>query len=825
MPGGAVGTIGLRSSGPKTRSGGGVTRLQASPGISLVRPGVPEQPSSGPQCKGAYAHKVPGLALHLCKAHSSKRSNALVAKARQIRDALVATLDEPPNPGVAIAARLVRKLEGKGLYGPGPTCTGTLPLLSGPRQSKSSALVRGRSDMAPRAPSTDTDVRPSIPCTAQLGHETGAHKVVLSAQPPSPSPASAQTNANASAATRGQTVTGLANPDAQNRPCDTVNQPAPCMRTVNPIWISDLRQVQGLRIVCASMTRDSHTAQWPNSTAPQAAQSIARPAIRPAVSSTKVAADDRMHMHPASQMQKRTFMPDDPQVDADDDPAVRRAIALEHRKKRQKHAEHETDEARAARQLNSEIDEIVRLMPTNVRVHMLGGPIGIAQVPNTIRQDRIIARMLRKRAGSEGAQLASVRSFLCTARTYAATCLNIRYTFDIERRASIDNAIFPMSSTLAHELIASEDMRARTTANGSQGGATVGARLRDAIIFASKRLKWPIEIDKAVLDSAAEPAQKCIRRKAGTFPIGVKCFLEEIASERIVPAVADLAKPVVVWYARALLAGCLDQSLRVGECVRTQMSPDPVDPDNVMHGTGYLSKDGACIAIWAPAHGFLGPYRWWPEFYRSLASALYPVWTNYKGSGDSILHATGMKHNRTQSKAAVRKALNDIMSLAPLGYLPAEIKDMNLKGHSAHASPSEWGRQLMSYPTLKFELPDQYKRGFSQTECNVLGHWSRDDATKAQAAKARAIAVAAPGQERRAIAIATDDTDTVRNAAMQEYYGDPGSSANRWSERDLQVRTRLRLAKIVGLAVAHAGGWRRLPRGQADLQIISSVAA
>ena len=32
------------------------------------------------------------------------------------------------------------------------------------------------------------------------------------------------------------------------------------------------------------------------------------------------------------------------------------------------------------------------------------------------------------------------------------------------------------------------------------------------------------------------------------------------------------------------------------------------------------------------------------------------------------------------------------------------------------------------------------------------------------------------------------------------------------------------VAKIVGIAVQYSGGWRRLPRGQADLQIISSVA-
>ena len=506
-------------------------------------------------------------------------------------------------------------------------------------------------------------------------------------------------------------------------------------------------------------------------------------------------------------------------------PTAQKDLAIEHRMKRQKRVEHDTDEARAAHQLEREIDEIVRLLPDPVRVHMLGGPSGMAQVPDVSRQDNIIRRLLRKRAGSEGAQLASVRSMLCTARTYAATQLGMPIDSDRTTRAKLDNAIFPMTTTLAHELIASEDARARKAKAGSQSGATVGARTRDAILFAANRLLWPIDIHKASLESAAEPAQKCVRNKAGTFPIAAKCFLEALASEQVAPDVPTATVPIVVWYARALLAGCIDQSLRVGESVRTKMSPDPIDPNNVMHGTGYLSKDSAPIAIWAPAYGVLGRYHWWPEFSKALSdSALFPVWTGPK-SNSSILSATAMKYAKPQAKPQLRQALKDILSLSPLGYTAQDLDAMHIKGHSAHATPSEWARQLLTYPTLKFELPSEYQRGFTQTEVNALGHWSRDAETKAEAAKARAIAIAAPDQRRRAIAMATADSiDTARNTAMQEYYGQPGASGNRFSERDLQIRTRLRLAKIVGIAVQYSGGWRRLPRGQADLQIISSVA-
>ena len=160
----------------------------------------------------------------------------------------------------------------------------------------------------------------------------------------------------------------------------------------------------------------------------------------------------------------------------------------------------------------------------------------MAQVPDVSRQDNIIRRLLRKRAGSEGAQLASVRSMLCTARTYAATQLGMPIDSDRMTRAKLDNAIFPMTTTLAHELIASEDARARKAKAGSQSGATVGARTRDAILCAANRLLWPIDIHKASLESAAEPAQKCVRNKAGTFPIAAKCFLEALASGRHVIA-------------------------------------------------------------------------------------------------------------------------------------------------------------------------------------------------------------------------------------------------------------------------------------------------
>ena len=69
-----------------------------------------------------------------------------------------------------------------------------------------------------------------------------------------------------------------------------------------------------------------------------------------------------------------------------------------------------------------------------------------------------------------------------------------------------DEALWPMSESLADDIVADEHARATTAGRGSQGGATQGASLRDTIVFAAQRMQWPISITKGGLDSAAPPA-------------------------------------------------------------------------------------------------------------------------------------------------------------------------------------------------------------------------------------------------------------------------------------------------------------------------------
>ena len=38
-----------------------------------------------------------------------------------------------------------------------------------------------------------------------------------------------------------------------------------------------------------------------------------------------------------------------------------------------------------------------------------------------------------------------------------------------------------------------------------------------------------------------------------------------------------------------------------------ELFPDESDPDSVIRGTAWMGKDGAPIALYAPAEGILGP--------------------------------------------------------------------------------------------------------------------------------------------------------------------------------------------------------------------------
>ena len=80
------------------------------------------------------------------------------------------------------------------------------------------------------------------------------------------------------------------------------------------------------------------------------------------------------------------------------------------------------------------------------------------------------------------------------------------------------------------------------------------------------------------------------------------------------------------------------------------------------------------------------------------------------------------------------------------------------------------------------------------------------------------MAARGPGA-RKAAAQALTDGKPGSRGTMRVYYGSTGAAANRFSERDIQLSVRQRLAHIVR-HLLHGKDWRQLPRGQLDLRIL-----
>ena len=508
-------------------------------------------------------------------------------------------------------------------------------------------------------------------------------------------------------------------------------------------------------------------------------------------------------------------------------------IRLEHRKPRTGRApDFRTDADRNDYRVDSEIDALVPLLPYQAVSCMLGGEQGWRQVPRG-RRDRLLRRMLKQRAGSEGDRLASVRHLLRDIRMYAVRYLGVS-------RADADEASFPMSSAMSHELIAIGHEKATHKGQGSKGGATVGHHLRETLIFAAEKLLWPIEVPRVVLDCAAPKAHILPRDRAGTLPIAAKCQLEIIARgqwgmvtvtdpsrphEPFTQSILDLnqiprrARKAVVFYARSILVGGIDHSVRIAEGVRVDLWPDEHDPTGVIRGQASIGKDGAPVDIYAPAEGFLGKYEWYPQHLVECheGGIVFPKWRKPHGSGGDIALSEGTC-DAVAERSEIREAFKSLLRMKPLAYTDAELSEMNIQGHSAHASFPDWARALgenIVLPSVRYLHP-ALARGFTEPDLDLLGHWLRSAEIKDQARAAAAAASAPPGMARRAAAIVQVKARARTAHKMHNYYGTGGATANRFSERIRQLSARQRLVHVIQIALDNRI-WHALPRGQLDI--------
>ena len=126
-------------------------------------------------------------------------------------------------------------------------------------------------------------------------------------------------------------------------------------------------------------------------------------------------------------------------------------------------------------------------------------------------------------------------------------------------------------------------------------------------------LCWPIEVDKELWKAAAPQAAASVPDKAGTLPIAAKCQLEFFAAGGVPDTLPEEAFRACRFMARSILCAGIDEGVRLGESVRVVMGVDDDEPEDVMSGLAYLSKDGSPTEVAAPAEGFLGVYSGGPS--------------------------------------------------------------------------------------------------------------------------------------------------------------------------------------------------------------------
>ena len=74
--------------------------------------------------------------------------------------------------------------------------------------------------------------------------------------------------------------------------------------------------------------------------------------------------------------------------------------------------------------------------------------------------------------------------------------------------------------------------------------------------------------------------------------------------------------------------------------------------------------------------------------------------------------------------------LREFLRLPPLSYTDAELDEMNIQGHSGHATMPEWGsiggvRPMLPGVTLEPEIAI----GFDESDIDALGNWLRNAAS------------------------------------------------------------------------------------------------
>jgi hypothetical protein len=430
-------------------------------------------------------------------------------------------------------------------------------------------------------------------------------------------------------------------------------------------------------------------------------------------------------------------------------------------------------------------------------LHQLLGDDGLTQVISRRERADAAARIIQHKGGPDGDGLAEARKTLAVLRAEA------------ERINSPDVYCQPISSLLAHTLIRREYLQGIANGEGKAlGGQSRGDNFRSSLQWLQTHLKLRIDLDPAVIDSAAPKAKEIAgagQVKAGTLSPAMMLQLELIAAG--LPR-SDLPAPdsLLVFYARSILAFGVLCSLRMQDMDEIELvQRDETNPDTVIRGRVRLTKNGEPLELYAPAEGLLGPLSWWPT-HLSRVIALgspFPDYIRPWGSAGQLAASPGFTARGKLAHDRIPDLTKQLLMLAPLRMSAEELKELGIRGHSYHGTFADWATTIGEWPSLFVaqNAGSPYELGFSANDLDLFGNWlSRNQTTEGAANQA------------------SPDAGAMRLRYARGH--------GRSGLRERQLDTRLRLIRIVrcaydGWTQLHGKSWLHLPRG-ADAKYILS---
>ena len=446
------------------------------------------------------------------------------------------------------------------------------------------------------------------------------------------------------------------------------------------------------------------------------------------------------------------------------------------------------------------VEEFVALAPRTVLLSLLGGDSAVAQVPCPAERAALLESAVSLRAGPDGGSLEAA------ARAWVA------FTAFVRAR-DLPNHGLPASAALVASFLVQEG----TNASGSQGGASVANSRRVGLLWLKEKLGFELDVDNVVVLAAGNPSQMRERRradpvknrkkKAGSIPIKVYCLFEHLAAQPV--------ESPTRFFARSVVAFSLLMSIRAVDALRTVIELDEHDPDHVISGWSYFSKDGEPMRTFAPATGFLGPLTWWPAHAKAVAAAgrPFPKWDIPWGGKGSVRKAVGPPLPYVMPKAHLAKSLADCMTAPPLGLTPDQVKELGLTPHSEHGSPSD-----MATSTSLVTAPDDPPISFTRGEVRELGHWLRlgdlEEAHEGGTAGAQGRR-RGTGPGRQATGAYGNDSSEMAAAYCE---GD-----GREGRRRAQLRVRNKWTSTVRKSLSlFDRPWLELPKGRSDYDILDN---